>query len=271
MKRRTQLRSALLLSLIAIACPLAYGAEHITLRGGREFDCIRHEVAGDRFRLYLMPTERTSPVATAENENYIEITASSVLQIETIADPLPADRLPLKDAHPETASPTPTASPLTTAEMGQMLARAGARHNIDADLLASVVQAESNGNAHAVSRAGARGLMQLMPATAADLGVHNSFAPEENIGGGTAYLDALLTRYHDDITLAVAAYNAGPAAVDRYHGVPPYAETRAYVARVIREFNRRKRAAAQASHTTMRAQLQPTQASSPQSHSEMAR
>ena len=138
--------------------------------------------------------------------------------------------------------------------MNQMLVRAGALHNIDADLLASIVQAESAGNALAVSRAGARGLMQLMPATASDLGVHNSFAPEQNIGGGTAYLDQLLTRYDpnndtEGLKLAVAAYNAGPTAVDRYHGIPPYAETRAYVARVVNEFNRRKRAAA--SHSSM--------------------
>ena len=124
--------------------------------------------------------------------------------------------------------------------MRQMLDRAGADHNIDADLLASIIHAESNGNARAVSRAGARGLMQLMPSTASSLNVHNSFAPEENISGGTTYLDQLLTRYHDDIRLAVAAYNAGPAAVDHYRGIPPYAETRAYVARVVREFNRRK-------------------------------
>jgi soluble lytic murein transglycosylase-like protein len=79
-----------------------------------------------------------------------------------------------------------------------------------------------------------------MPGTARAMGVSDSFEPQQNINGGTQYLDALLTHYHDNIALAVAAYNAGPAAVDRYHGIPPYRETRAYVARVIREFNRRK-------------------------------
>ena len=124
-----------------------------------------------------------------------------------------------------------------------MLARAGAVHDIDEDLLASVVRAESGGQVRAVSRTGARGLMQLMPGTANEMGVTDSFRPDENIAGGTAYLDELLRRYHDNVALALAAYNAGPAAVDRYHGIPPYHETRAYVARVIREFNRRKRMA----------------------------
>ncbi|HTM17430.1 MAG TPA: lytic transglycosylase domain-containing protein, partial [Terracidiphilus sp.] len=76
---------------------------------------------------------------------------------------------------------------------------------------------------------------------AADLGVSDSFAPDQNVRGGSAYLDELLRRYHDNISLALAAYNAGPAAVDKYHGIPPYHETRAYVARVIHEFNRRVR------------------------------
>ena len=262
--RGEPLRSGLALTLLAVIAGAwlhAYGAEHITLRNGFELDCARREVAGDRVRIYLLPAARDSAAGqgAVQDANYIEVAASSVLRVEQIPDP-PAPpttaaaplALPLVLLEPARKGPsplTPATSPLTPAEMGEMLARAGARHNIDADLLASVVQAESNGNARAVSRAGAEGLMQLMPATASELGVRNSFAPEENIRGGTAYLDALLTRYHDDIALAVAAYNAGPAAVDRYRGIPPYAETRAYVARVIREFNRRKRAvqAAQAS------------------------
>ena len=126
---------------------------------------------------------------------------------------------------------------LTEAELHELLAKAGKAHDLDVDLLASVVRQESGGNARAVSRAGAQGLMQLMPGTAAELGVGNAFAPGENISGGTAYLDGLLKRYHDNLALALAAYNAGPAAVDRWHGVPPYRETRIYVARVIHEFN----------------------------------
>ena len=126
------------------------------------------------------------------------------------------------------------------ADLGEMLASAGKEHNIDADLLASIVKAESGGQTRAVSRTGAKGLMQLMPGTARAMGVADSFEPQQNIAGGTQYLDALLTHYHDNIALAVAAYNAGPAAVDHYRGIPPYRETQVYVARVIREFNRRK-------------------------------
>ena len=81
--------------------------------------------------------------------------------------------------------------------------------------------------------------MQLMPGTASDLGVQDSYKPDQNVRGGSTYLDALLVQYHDNLALALAAYNAGPAAVARYRGIPPYHETRLYVARVIHEFNRR--------------------------------
>jgi soluble lytic murein transglycosylase-like protein len=207
---------------IFVFAPLAHAAEHITLASGFEIDCVRHEQAGDKIRVY--------PSASAEN--YYEVPAASVVKVEVLPDP------PSPPAPPvQLAAPQPSHGDLT-----QLLAHAGVQHNIDAELLASVVHAESNGQPHAVSRTGARGLMQLMPGTAAALGVTDAFIPAQNVEGGTAYLDSLLTRYHDDIALALAAYNAGPGAVDRYHGIPPFRETRAYVARVIREFNRRKSA-----------------------------
>lgn len=112
---------------------------------------------------------------------------------------------------------------------------AGASHasGVPAGLVHAVVMAESAGDPSAISGAGAQGLMQLMPGTSASCGIANPFDPTENVQCGTGYLRSLLHRYHDNVTLAVAAYNAGPGAVDRYHGVPPYAETRAYVSRVL--------------------------------------
>lgn len=226
-------RMARLLSATLLCCAFAHAAEHVTLRNGFELDCQRQEPAGDRIRLYLMPPADGG--ISAGPPNYMEVPASQILRSESIPELPPAPAPPL--GPPRAPTPRPP--------IPQMLASAGTQHNIDADLLASVIHAESGGEVHAVSRAGAQGLMQLMPSTAARLGVSDTFAPEQNIGGGTTYLDQLLTRYHNDLALALAAYNAGPAAVDRYHGIPPYAETRAYVARVIREFNRRKLAATQ--------------------------
>jgi soluble lytic murein transglycosylase-like protein len=100
-------------------------------------------------------------------------------------------------------------------------------------LLRAVMMAESAGDPSAISGAGAQGLMQLMPGTSARCGIANPFDATENVQCGSSYLKELLARYHGNVTFAVAAYNAGPGAVDRYHGVPPYAETQAYVVRVI--------------------------------------
>ena len=100
-------------------------------------------------------------------------------------------------------------------------------------LVRAVLMAESAGDPSAISLAGAEGLMQLMPGTASGCGINDAFEPNQNVQCGATYLKEMLERYHGNVTLAVAAYNAGPGAVDRYHGVPPYPETRAYVARVI--------------------------------------
>jgi Transglycosylase SLT domain len=224
----------LVVGAIVAVCPFAHALEHVTLKNGFEVDCVRREAIGDKVRLYLAGNG-SSP---ATDSSYLEVAADSVVRVETVVE-VPEPVATVKVPSPVTITAAPTKE-----EMHEMLAHAGAQHNIDEDLLASVVRAESGGQVRAVSRTGARGLMQLMPGTASAMGVDDAFRPEQNISGGTAYLDSLLTRYHDNVALALAAYNAGPGAVDRYHGIPPYRETREYVARVIREFNRRKQMAA---------------------------
>lgn len=105
-------------------------------------------------------------------------------------------------------------------------------NGVPEQLVRAVVNTESRGNPYAVSRAGAQGLMQLMPSTQALYGVCDPFDPAANVDGGTRYLHDLLRRYHNNTQLALAAYNAGPGAVTFYHGIPPFAETRSYLARI---------------------------------------
>lgn len=134
-------------------------------------------------------------------------------------------------------------------DINEVVASASGTYRLDPDLVNSVIRAESGFNVRAVSPKGAQGLMQLMPQTASALGIENAFDPQANVEGGARYLRELLERYNFDLIKALAAYNAGPERVERYGGVPPYYETKAYVARIVRDFNKKKLAAKYAQTT----------------------
>ncbi len=119
-------------------------------------------------------------------------------------------------------------------DLAAMVDRVAEKYGLDPALLRAVVKVESDFNPLAVSHAGAMGLMQLMPGTAGELGVKNPFDPAENLEGGARYLKSMIERFGGDLKLALAAYNAGPGAVDRHGGVPPYGETISYIERIRR-------------------------------------
>lgn len=226
----------LLLSLIALQ---AAATDVAILRNGFT---IRHESRaplGDTTRLFL----------TSDGSSFVDIATAEIVQIEHDSSPPPtpeqapetlaAAPAPVGSSPvaPAPAASTPKASPV---DVTQVVSAASDRYRLDPDLVNSVIRQESGFKIHAVSPKGAQGLMQLMPGTASKLGVPNAFDPEANVDGGTRYLRELLERYNFDLIKALAAYNAGPQRVEQYGGVPPYLETRKYVASIVRDFNRKK-------------------------------
>ncbi len=211
-------------AIIASATP-SFATQDAVLRNGFSIRHERRTVIGTVTRLYV----------NADGSSYVDIPTEQIEHFEEAP------------AEVKTASATavnravqPHVNPV---DLNQVVNVASGRYRLDPDLVNSVIRAESGFNVRAVSRKGAQGLMQLMPGTASKLGVPNAFDPEANVEGGTRYLRELLERYNFDLVKALAAYNAGPLRVEQYGGVPPYYETRAYVARIVRDFNRKKLAA----------------------------
>jgi len=241
--------------LLGVGTTQASATDVATLRNGFT---IRHESRaplGETTRLFL----------TADGSSFVDVPTAEIVQIER---DLNAPAVPEKSTEtlatapaamnpslPAAAPPTPAST--RPADIAEAVNSASGRYRIDPDLVNSVIRAESGFKVHAISPKGAQGLMQLMPGTASNLGVSNAFDPNANVDGGTRYLRELLERYNFDLVKALAAYNAGPHRVEQYGGVPPYLETRKYVASIVRDFNRKKIAQQKAANSlTSKAQPQ---------------
>ncbi len=204
-------RYAAVAGLMLLASCLPARADYVVLRSGARLNVTGYEILGDRYRLHVKGGVAEVPV-----QDIVAIEPEELFE--------------------------PSTEPLTEKTPFQKLIHdAAARYNLDPTLIHSVISIESNFDPKAVSRKNARGLMQLMPRTAELMGVKDLFDPAQNIDGGSHYLSDLLKKYGNDLTLALAAYNAGPDSVDKYgRRVPPYLETMKYVQRIAKTYAKLK-------------------------------
>jgi Transglycosylase SLT domain len=204
------LSAFVLIPFFTLLYPESARAEYVVLRSGQRLIVTGYQLVGDIYRLQL-------------SSGSAELPACEVVAIE-----------PEEIFH---STPKPALADIPYANF---ISTAAQHHNVDADLIVSVITAESQFNPKAISRKNARGLMQLLPETATRLGVTNIFDPQENIEAGTKYLRELLDRYDNNLVLTLAAYNAGPQRVEQFKTVPPYRETMSYVRRVQQNYKTRK-------------------------------
>lgn len=241
MRRFISVCSIAIASILAAVPCLA--AEVAVLKNGFSIRHERHEIVGDVTRLYTstdgssfvdVPTAQLDHFEAAPDLPTATPTASSL----KLPASVPGSSYAANAARAAGASRRFPLGPQPN--ITEVVQDASGRYQLDPDLVSSVIKAESGFNVRAVSPKGAQGLMQLMPGTASQLGVPNAFDPRANVDGGTKYLRELLEHYNFDLVKALAAYNAGPQRVERFGGVPPYYETRAYIARIVRDFNKKK-------------------------------
>ncbi|MGB9203979.1 MAG: lytic transglycosylase domain-containing protein [Terriglobales bacterium] len=237
-KLATEGASAALLCVVAIAflARPAIAADLAILSNGFS---IRHEhrlVMGATTRLFF----------GADDSSFTDVPTAEITGYEKDLSPPLSSSLPLPAPAGQPGAavgrsiPSHAVPALSAPALHQVVDSASAAYHLDPDLVNSVIHAESGFKSHAVSPKGARGLMQLMPGTANQLGVNDAFDPQSNVTGGSRYLRELLERYNFDLVKALAAYNAGPDRVEQYRGVPPFHETQAYVARIVHEYNQKK-------------------------------
>lgn len=195
---------------VLAALPAVARADYLVLRSGARVNVSSYELRGDKLRAQIAG-------------GWAEFAVADVVSVEPEEIFVAAPKMPLEQA-----------------PFGELIRKAAAKYDVDADLIFSVVAAESNFNSKAISRRNARGLMQLLPETARRLGVKDIYDPAQNIDGGTRYLRDLLKLYDGDLALTLAAYNAGPGAVQRYGRIPPYNETLKYVRAIRKTYALRK-------------------------------
>jgi soluble lytic murein transglycosylase-like protein len=197
---------------LCLAAIPALAGEYAVLANGSRMRVDRHEIDGSKVRLFVGAGD-------------IEMNAAQVRSFEAEEYVAPASKLP---------EPAPVANPAPAPTPAELADAAADRYGLDRKLVRSVIAAESAFHTEAVSPKGAIGLMQLMPGTAQTLGA-DPHDPAQNVDAGTRYLRDLLVKYDGKLWHALAAYNAGPGAVDKYHGVPPYRETYDYIRRIDRK------------------------------------
>jgi len=228
--RSFRLRVAIITILAVMALP-CFATEVAVLKNGFSIRHERREVVGEITRLYV----------NADGSNYVDVPTAEIEHFEAAPELPAAGVASTSSLHIGNASDPRGGFPgRPQTNLADVVNEASGRYRLDPDLVNSVIKAESGFNVRAVSPKGAQGLMQLMPGTASQLGVPNVFDAQANVEGGTKYLRELLERYDFDLVKALAAYNAGPQRVEQFGGVPPFYETRAYVARVVKDFNKKK-------------------------------